>query len=158
MPDADAVRRLALAHPEAVDASARGGLSFTVDGRGFAWTYMRRLQPKKPRLPDLEVLAIRCDMAKKELLIEAAPEVFFDDAHYRGFPAVLTRLAVIDEAELAALLEAAWRLQAPKRLGGLGGTRRCRRQLATVTSCRSARRRCRPSGSWWSCRRRGRRS
>ena len=124
MPDADTVRRLALAHPEAVDASARGGLAFEVDGRGFAWTYMRRLQPKKPRVPDLEVLAIRCDMAKKELLIEAAPEVFFDDDHYRGFPAVLTRLAAVGEAELAALLEAAWRLQAPKRLGGLGGKRR----------------------------------
>ncbi|HVN01689.1 MAG TPA: MmcQ/YjbR family DNA-binding protein [Caulobacteraceae bacterium] len=124
MSDAETVRRLALAQPEATDASSGARLAFEVEGRGFAWTFMRRVHPKKPRVPDPEVLAIRCELPRKEMLIEAAPEVFFDDDHYRGFPAVLTRLAAIDEAELAALLAAAWRLQAPKRLGGLAGKRR----------------------------------
>ena len=64
----------------------------------------------------LEVLAVRCPIEKKEMLVEAAPERFFDDDHYRGFPAVLVRLPRIDEYELGALLREAWRLQAPKTL------------------------------------------
>jgi hypothetical protein len=124
MPDAETVRRLALALPEARDASDGVRLAFEVEGRGFAWSFLERVHPKRPRVPRPDILAIRCELPRKELLIEAAPEVFFDDDHYRGFPAVLTRLAAVDEAELAALIEAGWRLQAPKRLGGLAGRRR----------------------------------
>ena len=123
---ADTVRRLALALSEAVDASQGEQLVFEVESRGFAWSYYARDVPKKPRVLHPEVLAVRCELPRKELLIEAAPEVFFDDDHYRGFPAVLVRLLVVGEDELAALLEAGWRLQAPKRLGGVAGRPRKR--------------------------------
>jgi hypothetical protein len=126
MPTADTVRRLALALPGVAETSESARLAFEVEGKGFAWTYLVRDAPKKPRIPQPDVLAIRCELPRKELLIEAAPEVFFDDDHYRGFPAVLARLPLIEEAELAALLEAGWRLQAPKHLGGLAGPRRKR--------------------------------
>jgi hypothetical protein len=126
MPDAETVRRLALALPEAAEASSGDRLAFEVEGRGFAWTYLQRVTPKKPRVARPEVLAIRCELLRKELLIEAAPAVFFDDDHYRGYPAVLARLDVIDEDELGAMLQAAWRMQAPKRLGGLAAKRRTR--------------------------------
>jgi hypothetical protein len=86
----------------------------------------RARRPEAPARPRPEVLAIRRELPRKALLIEAAPEVFFDDDHYRGFPAVLTRLPVVDEAELAALIVAAWRLRAPKRLGGVAGGRPAR--------------------------------
>ncbi len=95
-------------------------------GRAFAWTYLVGEHPKRPRAPRPDVLAIRCELPRKDLLIEAAGRVFFDDDHYRGFPAVLARLPLIAEAELAALLEAGWRLQAPRRLGGLAGPARKR--------------------------------
>jgi hypothetical protein len=123
---ADTVRRLALALPEATDASRGEQLVFEVEGRGFAWSYLARDAPKRPRVLRPEVLAVRCELARKELLIEAAPGVFFDDEHYRGFPAVLVRLAAVDEGELAALLEAGWRLRASRRLGGLAGRPRKR--------------------------------
>jgi hypothetical protein len=126
MPTADTVRRLALALPEAVDASKGEQLVFEVEGRGFAWSYLARDAPKRPRVVHPEVLAIRCELARKELLIEAAPNRFFDDDHYRGFPAVLVRLAAVDEAELGSLLERGWRLQASKRLGGVAGKPRKR--------------------------------
>ncbi len=126
MPTADTVRRLALALPEAVDASKGEQLVFEVEGRGFAWSYLARDIPKKPRVLHPEVLAIRCELPRKELLIEAAPHVFFDDDHYRGFPSVLVRLAAADEAELAALLEGGWRLRASRRLGGVAGRPRTR--------------------------------
>jgi len=114
MVDADTVRRLAAALPEATDESKGERIEVSVAGKQFVWSYYQRVAPKKPRVLRADVVAIRCELPRKELLIEAAPDTFFDDDHYRGFPAVLTRLAAIDEPELAALLSAAWRLQAPK--------------------------------------------
>jgi hypothetical protein len=116
MADSALAKALALALPETTDDSEGERLVFCVAGKGFAWSYFQRVEPKKPRRLRPDVLAVRCAVERKEMLIEAAPETFFDDDHYRGFPAVLVRLAVIAEAELAALLAEAWRLKAPKRL------------------------------------------
>ncbi len=116
MLDATDVRRIALALPQVIEAPEADRLSFSVGSKGIAWTYLERTQPKAPRRPRPDVLAVRCPIEKKELLIEAVPEVYFDDDHYRGYPAVLVRLAAVDEAELAALLREAWSIQAPKRL------------------------------------------
>ncbi len=117
MVDISEVRRIAATLPGAVDESTAERLVFSVGERGFAWTFMQRDAPKKPRWPNIDILAISCTLDHKELLIEAAPEIFFDDDHYRGYPAVLTRLPVIGAAELANLLEKACALQAgkPKR-------------------------------------------
>ena len=60
------------------------------------------------------VLAVRCPIERKEFLIEAAPDIYFDDDHYRGYPAVLVRLEAIGETELAALLADACAMQAAK--------------------------------------------
>ena len=111
---ADTVRRPALALPETTDESEGERVAVSVGGKGFVWSYYQRVQPRKPRILRPDVVAIRCELPRKELLIEAAPDVFFDDDHSRGSPAVLTRLAPISEPELAALLAAAWRLRAPK--------------------------------------------
>jgi hypothetical protein len=116
MLDAPNVRRIALALPQVTQGPESDRLSFSVGGKGIAWTYLARAQPKAPRQPRLDVLAVRCPIEKKEMLIEAVPDIYFDDDHYRGYPAVLVRLAAIDEADLAALLRDAWAIQAPKRL------------------------------------------
>ena len=112
MVDLDTARRLALALPGAQDSSSEGLTRFEVGGKGFAWAYLARAAPKARRLPRPGVLAVRCRLERKVMLIAAAPERFFDDDHYRGYPAVLVRLAEVDEAELAALLQDAWRLTA----------------------------------------------
>jgi hypothetical protein len=57
-----------------------------------------------------EILAVRCPIGRKEILLEAATDLYFDDDHYRGFPAILVRLDAIPEDELIALLKDAWRL------------------------------------------------
>jgi hypothetical protein len=49
-------------------------------------------------------------------LLAADPEKFFTEPHYNGYPAVLVRLAAVDEPELRELLVDAWRIQAPKPL------------------------------------------
>jgi hypothetical protein len=105
-----AARRIAGALPDVKDTSSDQRLVFEVAGRGFAWSYLARIHPKKPRVPHLDVLAVRCPIERKEMLVEAAPDRFFDDDHYRGYPALLVRLAAIDEDELGALLEDARRM------------------------------------------------
>ncbi len=116
MVDLETLQRLALALPEASGGIGPGQIGFGVGGKGFAWSFKERIHPKKPRVERRDLLAVRCAMETKEMLLEAAPDRFFDDAHYRNFPAVLIRLNLIEEDELAGLLQTAWRLMAPKAL------------------------------------------
>jgi hypothetical protein len=116
MVDAATVRRLALSLPEVSAGPEPDRLSFAVAGKPIAWTFLERLRPKAPRQPRLDILAVRCAIERKEMLIEAAPDTYFDDDHYSGYPAVLVRLAAIAEADLEALLRGAWTIQAPARL------------------------------------------
>jgi hypothetical protein len=48
--------------------------------------------------------------------MQADPATFFITHHYRGYPAVLVRLASVRVADLRNVLEQAWRRSAPKRL------------------------------------------
>ncbi len=61
-------------------------------------------------------LAIRCDFLDRQILLQAAPEVFFITDHYRDYPMILARLERIGKAELASLVERAWRFVAPVKL------------------------------------------
>ena len=65
--------------------------------------------------PDALVLRV-ADLGEKEALVQGGPEAFFTTAHYDGYPMVLVRLDAADPAELAELVEDAWRTRAPKRL------------------------------------------
>jgi hypothetical protein len=117
MLDPTDVRRIAGSLPQAVDASKPEQLVFRAAGALFAWSALKRVEPKKPRVPCLDILAVRCPIERKELLIEAAPDIYFDDDHYRGYPAVLVRLDTVEEGELAALMAdaCAWVASKPKR-------------------------------------------
>jgi hypothetical protein len=116
-------RRLALSLPGVTDDTEGERLVFSAGGKQIAWTYLERFHPKKPRRPRLDVLAVRCPLERKELLVEAAPDRFFDDDHYRGYPAVLVRLDVVEEEELASLLEGAVLLGASSRKRSRGSLR-----------------------------------
>ena len=116
MVDLATLRRLALAFPEVEASPDEARPTFSVRGKGVAWSYLARAHPKARREAVDGVIAVRCPLPEKDMLIEAAPERFFDDLHYRGYPAILVRLEAIEEAELAHLLARAWRLQAPKTL------------------------------------------
>jgi hypothetical protein len=113
------VRRIALSLPEAEEA--KGHFAFSVrtkrKPKGFAWVWMERIDPKKARVPNNAVLAVRvANLGQKDALLAADPEKFFTEPHYSGFPAVLVRLAAVSVSDLRTLLEEAWRCQAPKEL------------------------------------------
>lgn len=116
MVDLATIRAAMLTLPEVEAGESEDSLSFSVRGKGLSWPYLARATPKGRREPVPGVLAVRCRPERKELLLEAAPGIYFDDDHYRGYPAVLVRLAAIETAELSALLQDAWRVAAPKSL------------------------------------------
>jgi hypothetical protein len=68
------------------------------------------------RVKDPDTLVFRCTMEEKAFLMEAEPSIYFETDHYVGWPAVLVRLSVVSDAELAHCVTRAWRLQAPKKL------------------------------------------
>ena len=65
---------------------------------------------------DGETMALRVDLADRDVLLELDPRAFFVTDHYLAYPAMLVRLKEIQPALLARLLEDAWRMQAPRSL------------------------------------------
>lgn len=97
-------RDAAAALPDIEAASWFGTPSLKVHGKSLM------------RVKDKDTLVVRCSLEDKALLMETAPEIYFETDHYKGWPAVLIRVSTISAAELALRLERAWRMQAPRRL------------------------------------------
>jgi hypothetical protein len=67
--------------------------------------------------PEGDILGVRvADEGVKFALIDDEPDVYFTTSHFDGYPAVLVKLAEIDELGLRELIVEAWLTQAPKRL------------------------------------------
>jgi hypothetical protein len=99
------VRRLALAFPHVEE-----GISYGTPGFRVGKKFLARLWE------DGETLVIKCGDDERDLRMKADPDTFFITDHYRGYPTVLVRLSRVTEEDLKAVLEEAWRRQAPKRL------------------------------------------
>lgn len=113
------VRNIALSFPDTIEKA--GHFAFEVRHgakyKGFCWVWLERIEPKKPRVANPRVLAVRvAGRDAKEILLMADADKFFTEPHYDGFPAVLVRLEKIGRAELRELLQQAWLAQAPKAL------------------------------------------
>jgi hypothetical protein len=68
------------------------------------------------RIKDADTLVVTCPLEEKEMLMAAAPGIYFETDHYKGWPAVLVRIGEIEADELRHRLRKAWLVQAPKRL------------------------------------------
>ncbi len=75
------------------------------------------------RVKDADIVVLMCPLEEKELLMGAAPGIYYQTDHYKGWPAVLVRMSAISDAELANRLALAWRSQAPKKLAAAFGER-----------------------------------
>jgi len=103
--DADTYRRLLLSLPEVEEGTGHGRPAWRVRGKFFAGLR-----------DDGATAVLKVDKGEKQLLMEAEPDIFFETPHYEGWGYFLVRLGVIEEDELAEVVEDAWRLAAPKRL------------------------------------------
>jgi hypothetical protein len=108
------VRRIAVSLPAVEESSERFAFSVRsgAKSKGFVWVWMERVTPKKPRVPNAGVIAVRvANVAQRDLMIAAEPAKFFTEPHYEGFPAVLVRLDAVSVADLEILIAEAWRCQ-----------------------------------------------
>jgi len=87
--------------PDTSEGTSYGTPAFKVKERTFA------------RLKDSETLVAMIDSVRKEILMELAPEIYFQTEHYRGWSAILVRLPSIGDDELGRILQEAWRYKAP---------------------------------------------
>jgi hypothetical protein len=111
----DDAHRLAAALPEATRDP--GPFAYRVDGKLFTWIWMERVQPKRPRVPNPEVIAVRVmDEEEKQAMLALDRSAFFTEPHYDGYPAVLVRLPAVDEAVLEQVIGDAWKVRAPRGL------------------------------------------
>jgi hypothetical protein len=113
------VRRIALALPGVEEANDRFAFSVQSKGKakGIAWVWLERVDPKKARVPQPKVLAIRvASLSEKDMILASDSKKFFTEPHYNGYPAVLVRLAEVTVADLRMLIGDAWRSQAPREL------------------------------------------
>jgi len=61
-------------------------------------------------------IVLRMSLEEKAFLMEADPHTFYETDHYKGWPAVLARLARLDEATVETLVARQWRASATKTL------------------------------------------
>lgn len=113
------VRRIALSLPKVEEAKDHFAFSVPNKGKlkGFVWVWMERVIPKKPRVANPGVIAVRvANLGQRDALLCAEPAKFFTEPHYEGFPAVLVRLDAVTVGDLKVLLAEAWRCMAPADL------------------------------------------
>ncbi len=113
------VRRICLSLPGTIEGKQRFAFSVLNKGkeRGYAWVWMERIDPKKPRVPQPKVLAVRtANLEDREFLLRVNTRKYFTEPHYNGFPAVLVRLAKITLPVLRRVITEAWRCMAPPNL------------------------------------------
>ena len=63
-----------------------------------------------------DVVFLLASVDEQEFLCESQPRLYYITDHYRGYPAVLARLAALKVPECKLRLERAWRLKAPRTL------------------------------------------
>ena len=101
----DDVRKMMLALPGVQEGTSFGTPAFKVRGK-----FMSRLR-------EADVLVLKpVDDIEQQFLMSTAPEAFFLTDHYRGFTAILVRLAAVDRAQLQDLIAQAWSRLAGKKL------------------------------------------
>ena len=111
------VRRIAQRFPDLEEKSTR---DWRVRDKMVVWERPLRkadLEFLGDSAPTGAILGARvADVGVKEALVADAPGIYFTTPHFKGYPAVLVRLAEISSRELAELIEEAWLDRAPKTL------------------------------------------
>lgn len=110
-----------MALPGVLESEEHFAFSVMVKGKpkGIIWLWNERVDPKKPKVPNPGVLAIRtANLSAKEMLLGSDSKKFFTEDHYNGYPAILVRLEEVTPEDLEDLILEAWRTKAPKELLG----------------------------------------
>jgi len=102
------VRRIVHTLPHVLERDDCFGFDIVIGAKklGFVWLWRERVDPKKARVPNPDVLALRVpDLDAKEAMLMSDQGSFFTEPHYDGYAAVLVRLKSLRGAELRVLLK-----------------------------------------------------
>lgn len=91
-------------------------LAEVVEGMSYGTPSLHVRKKFLCRVKDADTVAVMCALEEKEMLMEADPHLYFETAHYKGWPAMLVRVHDIPLDQLRTRLERAWLMQAPKSL------------------------------------------
>jgi hypothetical protein len=86
------VRRIALSLPDTEEAPNHFAFSVRNKGKlkGFVSIWVERIAPKKARVPQPSVIAVRvASLDDKNVLLALDSTKFFTEPHYNGFPSEL---------------------------------------------------------------------
>lgn len=105
------VVELASSLPGVEEGAAYGAPALKVRGKLIA------CQPANARTRDdgRVLVLFNVGLEERAALVEAEPELFFFNDHFRDYPAVLVRLPGVTPDRIRPYLERSWRLRAPKR-------------------------------------------
>jgi hypothetical protein len=101
----DDVRKIALTLPGVEEGTSYGTPALKVGGKLIARVHQK-----------MDCLVLRTDFMGREILMQSAPDAFFITDHYRDYPWILVRFAVVEKRALPDLIERAWHLVASKTL------------------------------------------
>jgi len=96
--------------------NAATGLPEVEEGTSYGTPALKVRKKLLCRVKDPDTVVLMCPLEEKELLMAAAPDIYFETDHYKGWPAVLVRIRAISDDEFAHRLALTWRSQAPKKL------------------------------------------
>jgi hypothetical protein len=95
---------------------AASGLPEVTEGMSYGTPSLTVRKKFLSRVKDADTVVLMCPLEEKEMLMAAAPDIYFETAHYKGWPAILVRINNIDAAELRHRMRLGWLMQAPKGL------------------------------------------
>jgi hypothetical protein len=101
----DDVREIAHDFPGLEESTSYGTPALKV--RGQLLTRLRE---------DNETLVVKTTFVEREFLMQADPQVYFLEDHYRNYPYVLMRLGRVRKKEIRERLEDGWRRLASKQM------------------------------------------
>ncbi|MDW6025666.1 MmcQ/YjbR family DNA-binding protein [Mesorhizobium sp. BAC0120] len=96
--------------------AAAEGLPEIEEGTSYGTPALKVRKKFLCRVRDPDTVVVMCPLEEKEVLMEAAPQFYFETDHYKGWPSMLVRVHAVPLEELALRLRRAWLMQAPKRL------------------------------------------
>lgn len=114
------VERIALALPETSERVSRGQRQWRVKDKLFVWERplrAREIEELGDDAPEGPILGARVEhLGAKEALLVDDPSVYFTTSHFKGYAAILVRLARIAPEDLDEAITEAWLARAPRRL------------------------------------------
>lgn len=107
----ETVRDIALSLPDVEESTSYGTPALKARGKLFARLHQ-----------DGHHLVLKCELLEREMLLQAAPDVFSITDHYQDYPWILVDLSTVSRQALPDMIERAWRMVAGKKQLGQHGS------------------------------------